>query len=154
MNITKTKELIEKYFFFIVDPTLQNNLLAFGFECDDGWYELIKELCEKLDTLINEKYPDLKEIPEWNKELDLPYPYFYVTQVKEKYGGLCFYVSSAYDEIFDLINEYEKKSYTICEVCGKPGKTLVNGLGKGYWYKTLCADCAEKFQYAERVEDD
>jgi len=153
MNIENTEYLINKFWFFVPDPELRINLMAFGFECDDGWLNLIKELCEKLEKLIDDKYPDLKEIPDYNKELGLNYPYFYVTQVKEKYAGLSFYVSSAYDEIFDLIQEYGHKSLTTCEVCGEKGKILVNYFGKGYWYKTLCPKHAEELQYAERVEE-
>jgi hypothetical protein len=120
----KVKEIMDKYWFFKPDYSLQNNLMAFGFENDEGWYPLIDELCSKLEKLIDEKYPDLKEGE---------YP-FQVEQVKEKYGGLRFYVSGAYEEIFDLIDEYEKKSYEICETCGEAGELKeVHG-----WYKTVC----------------
>ncbi len=65
-----------------------------------------------------------------------------VTQVKEKYGGLRFYVSSAPEWYFDLIDYYEEKSETICEQCGENGKTRNN---KG-WLTTLCDDCNEKYE--------
>jgi hypothetical protein len=151
MNKENTEYLIKNFWFFQPDPTLRNNLMAFGFECDDGWFNLIKELCEKLEKLIDEKYPDLKEVPDYNKHIG--FTAFYVCQVKEKFGMLCFYVSSAYDEIFDLIQEYEKLSYETCEICGEKGETLVNYFGKGHWYKTLCPKHAEELQYAERVKD-
>lgn len=130
MNKKFTNELINKYWFFKPDPTLRNNLMAFGFECGDGWYELISELCYKIDKLITDKYPDLKKVEPYN----YGYPTFYVTQVKEKFGGLRFYVTVAYDEIFDLIDEYEEKSLTICEYCGKMGELR----NKNNWLATLC----------------
>ncbi|MEK6880416.1 MAG: LAGLIDADG family homing endonuclease [Nanoarchaeota archaeon] len=49
-------------------------------------------------------------------------------------NSLCFYMTCATDEMYDLIQEYEKKSETICEDCGKEGK-LRNDLG---WILTLC----------------
>jgi len=56
-----------------------------------------------------------------------------VTQVKEKFGGLRFYVGSASSEIFDFIDKIEAKSLTICEQCGEPGEAR-----RGGWIKTLC----------------
>jgi len=60
-----------------------------------------------------------------------------VTQVKEKFGSLRFYVSSAPEWYFDLIDYYEEKSETICEKCGESGKLREN-MG---WILTLCDDC-------------
>ena len=61
-----------------------------------------------------------------------------IVQVKEKYGGLRVY-SIPYDEDFDkFLIEIEKRSFTICEDCGKTGQ-----LRKGGWYRTLCDEHAE-----------
>lgn len=94
--------------------------MVFGFECGDGWFELIKKLCEKLKAL------DLKD--------------FKVLQVKEKFGGLRFYVNgielNKADEAYRLIDEAEAKSLTVCEECSKPGKP--NEMG---WINTLCDSC-------------
>jgi len=62
-----------------------------------------------------------------------------VSQVKEKFGGLRFYVGPASTEVFDIIDECELLSYTICELCGKPGRPREGG-----WIRTLCDECAEK----------
>jgi len=59
-----------------------------------------------------------------------------ISQVKEKFGGLRFYINHGTNEIFDLIHEYENKSYTVCEVCGKAGKCR-NDIG---WIRTLCEE--------------
>lgn len=61
-------------------------------------------------------------------------------QVKEKFGGLRFYVASDNDEIFDAIAEAEAKSVVTCEVTGKPGK-LRTDLG---WIRTLCDEEYDK----------
>lgn len=83
------------------------------FEVDNGWLKLIKELIEDLIKLG------------WDKQ---------VTQVKEKFGGLRFYINEGSDEIFNRITEAENKSYEICEVTGESG-TLRTDIG---WYRTLC----------------
>jgi hypothetical protein len=80
----------------------------------------------------------------WSKILDRLYDAkprsVYVTQVKEKWGGLRFYVGSANEEFFDLIDAAEEESYMICEECGEPGK-LREDLG---WILTLCDEHYEQ----------
>lgn len=62
----------------------------------------------------------------------------YATQVKEKFGSLRFYMSSAPDEAYDLIDEAEKKSHTICEMCGAPGERKRSANTR--WISTRCAE--------------
>lgn len=63
-----------------------------------------------------------------------------IAQIKEKFGGLRFYISSGPKELYDIINKAEEDSYSICEFCGKPGKAVsIRG-----WWKTLCKDCEKK----------
>jgi hypothetical protein len=57
-----------------------------------------------------------------------------VLQVKEKYGGLRFYVDAATESVFEVLDKCEEMSYTICEFCGKEG-SLRTDLS---WYLTLC----------------
>ena len=49
-------------------------------------------------------------------------------------NSLRVYMNYDPEEIDDLIDEYEKKSYHICEVCGEDGKERENR----HWYKVLC----------------
>ena len=56
------------------------------------------------------------------------------SQVKEKYGGLRFYVWSASIEVYDIIERFETESQYICEVCGDRGKVRV----VGGWYSCEC----------------
>lgn len=106
------------------DPTLQNNLMAFGRECDDGWNRLIDELIEHLNKLPEE---------------------IYVTQIKEKFAQLRFYIASGSEKVYDIIERYEIYSEHICERCGEfyGSKTRV----KNGWYKTLCQKCASELNY-------
>jgi hypothetical protein len=89
------------------------------FEVSPGWNLLIKNLIQ-----------DLIELG-WNKE---------VCQVKEKFGGLRFYINAATSEAHKRISQSEIESMNICEVTGKPGK-LRTDIG---WYRTLCDEEYEK----------
>lgn len=92
-----------------------------GLECGDGWFDLLWELCEKLEPIV--------------QDLD-----FQVQQVKEKFSGLRFYCThSGLSEIEQLIAEAEDKSYKTCENCGKEGKPQ-----RGGWIKVLCEECVAK----------
>lgn len=83
------------------------------FDVEVGWYSLIKNL---IDELINLG---------WDKQ---------VTQVKEKFGGLRFYINGGSDEIYNKITEAEKLSHETCELCGKKGELRT----KIRWFTTLC----------------
>ena len=63
-----------------------------------------------------------------------------ISQIKEKFGGLRFYVCSAPVHVFDIIDTAEDESYSVCEQCGKPGQPRTD---RG-WIKTLCSDCEGK----------
>lgn len=84
----------------------------------NGWLGLIKELIEEAIKLG------------WDRQ---------VCQIKEKFGGLRFYINEASDEVHKLIQEAQNKSYEICEVCGEPGKMRPGG-----WIVTLCDKHNEK----------
>lgn len=82
------------------------------FAVDNGWLGLIKELIEESIKLG------------WNRQ---------ICQVKEKFGGLRFYINDAPEEVWKLIREVEGRSCETCEVCGETGKLRSIG-----WWKTLC----------------
>lgn len=81
----------------------------------EGWASLVAELDAKL-TEINPDY-----------RLD---------QVKEKFGGLRYYFESdvEFERMQTIVREAEERSYTVCQVCGAPGKCA----SRPYWYSTLC----------------
>jgi hypothetical protein len=56
-----------------------------------------------------------------------------IEQIKEKFGGLRIYATGS-KELYNLIDDLEKKSYTICEECGEPGEPDNKG-----WIKTVCS---------------
>jgi|SRR5882672_3645114 len=98
------------------------------FECANGWYALIDELSSELEKLII----DFNKTPDHEPEFTC----CFAVQVKEKFGGLRFYMSCETDKMSDLIRKSEEDSYKICELCGDPGKPNNNG-----WITTLCDKC-------------
>jgi len=74
----------------------------------------------------------------WSKLIDKIYDKLpqdaYILQIKEKFGGLRFYVGNVGMDIQNFIDEVEDESYDTCEECGKKGK-LREDLG---WMLTLC----------------
>lgn len=97
----------------------------YGFECGDGWLALIEDLSCSIQHHV-----DIKQ------KVDSAYAQPEVLQVKEKFGGLRFYVSNEDEFISGLIYMAEKISYRTCESCGNPGT-----LSKTGWWKTLCDLC-------------
>ena len=61
-------------------------------------------------------------------------------QVKEKFGGLKFYMTTYSDEIRNLIDKTQALSLKTCEECGKPGEKTNTG-----WIRTLCKNCDENW---------
>jgi hypothetical protein len=101
-----------------------HTLMHFGFRHGDGWFDLLWWLCERLEPVVAAA----------EKETGSP---FEVLQVKEKFGGLRFYVNYKNDAISTLIETAAVESFYTCEVCGQPGKRRVGG-----WIQTLCDEHA------------
>ena len=101
--------LIKKY------PNFFSNIG--GFECSSGWDSIIENAVKKIQKLD----PEVKAV-----------------QVKNKFGTLRFYITSATDEVHKIIEDTEKLSETICELCGKPGELRNDDR---YWLQTICDDC-------------
>lgn len=63
----------------------------------------------------------------------------HLLQVKEKFGGLRFYIEGGQpEEVYRLIREAEDKSELTCQDCGLPGR-----LYGGSWIRALCPDHAD-----------
>jgi len=142
MNKENTKKLFERFDFFYPETPITESLMAFGLTCADGWFQLVWDLCENIEKELQKEKKEI-DIKEKTKRLLRGEHRFKVTQVKEKFGTLRFYVNGATDKIYNMISEAENKSYTTCEVCGADAKPVK----RGGWYATLCTDCAEKKDY-------
>jgi hypothetical protein len=60
-------------------------------------------------------------------------------QIKEKFGGLCFYTNALPEGGIDIIIRYMKLSKHTCEICGSRKNVKVRGKR---WIKTLCDEHA------------
>lgn len=121
------QKLIDRWpTWFDAQGDLRRTLMPFGCEHDDGWFNLLWRLCEDLEPLV----------VEYEKETDHR---FEVVQVKEKFGGLRFYVENADDPIRQRIELAELESLKTCEVCGTPGQRRNRG-----WIQTLCDGHADE----------
>lgn len=87
-------------------------------EVGKGWAGIVARLAEDLDKMG------------WNG---------HVVQIKEKFGDLRFYPSTATAEMYDRIDQAALESSRTCEYCGEPGLPT----RKGGWIKTLCDGCNE-----------
>ena len=108
---------------------MRSTAMCWGLECGDGWYDIIDIVC-----LMLSQDPTHQPV---------------ATQVKEKFGTLRFYVSSATDEQYNYISFAETMSGRICEECGSPGKLYTDG-----WYKTLCSVHAKQEGKEEEFENE
>jgi len=97
----------------------QTNPYNYIFEVGDGWYGLLYQL------ILNVRFNDEAK-GKWITKL---------TQCKEKFGGLRFYVTGTSDKNWDLIREAENKSYGVCEVTGSEVEVGIWNTG---WVRTIC----------------
>lgn len=94
----------------------------FYFQCGDGWYDLIYDLSSQIQKICDDRLCEQVT----------------AAQVKEKFGGLRYYIDGGNQKIFDLIYSAEEQSLTICEETGNRGSIHSK---KGYM-KTLCPESA------------
>lgn len=96
--------------------------MCWGFECGEGWYNIIDQLCANIQSHIN-----------WQEKQGKIVPQVVAEQVKEKFGTLRFYYRGGDDIIDGMVRMAESMSSVTCEECGVPGKC--GGTG---WISTRC----------------
>ena len=153
------------------NASMQSTAMCWGFDCCDGWYNILDTLCGLLTSDYRQaksRYDSIKDkvdqprfknsltiitqakIDEAKSELDKETSNVPVaTQIKEKFGGLRFYVDKASDNHYDYISFAETMSYCTCETCGAPGETYTDG-----WHKTLCSVHAKQEGKEEEFENE
>ena len=104
---------------------MSQTCMCWLFECGDGWYNIINDLCHNLQGI--------------NADIEF-------SQIKEKFGTLRVYYDNngEYDtsNVDELIDYAEKASEDTCEYCGSMvGVTQTDG-----WIVTLCKDCMKKYK--------
>lgn len=121
------KALVEKYPNLYRDRhgDMRSTCMVWGFP-GDGWYSILDTLSAQLEKEIikyKTKYPDNEHVP-------------CAMQVKEKFGGLRFYMNCTTDEMEWYIQEAEEKAWRTCENCGVPGVARPTG-----WIRVMCDGC-------------
>jgi hypothetical protein len=104
------------------NPTadIRQTLMSFGFQHEDGWFDMLRRLCGDLDALV------LGFERETGRK-------FEILQVNEKLGGLRFHVNHETDAIRQCLLAAEQVFLRTREVCGLPGRVR-----EGDWIKTSC----------------
>ena len=114
-----------------------------GVECGEGWkclYEPLIDLCKLYGITI--------------------------LQIKEKFGGLRFYVTGGEKDLDKLIWAAELESYHICEDCGSHGKEKWDAEQRKYvpnvstgpsetssWIRSICVECRKKWDVKRTTEE-
>ncbi len=118
------KKLIDQFPIFFQDiyGDPRKTCLARGIECENGWFELIKETCEKLSL---------------NAPVD-----FKFAQIKQKFGSLRIYTNNGNEITNRIIDDAKKESMITCEMCGSKD-AIMNKTG---YIETLCEKCRNDIQ--------
>ncbi len=115
------------------DGNPQDTLMCWGFECGDGWYQILDSLCGQIQSYID-----------WNnnsaragyKDFQ-PVEQVVAVQVKEKFGGLRFYYEGGDTHVSGMVRMAEAWAAVTCEECGALGQSRSGG-----WIRTLCDEHA------------
>lgn len=147
------------------NASMTHTAMCWGFEVGNGWFNIIDTLSTQLcnewlfakhdydrvaGRVGERRYPHLDtDEHEWNPIITEEMVAGFkakmdeeaekvptAVQVKEKFGGLRFYVHGATNEQHAAIRLAEALSYRTCEVCGKPGKPNKDG----GWISTRCKE--------------
>lgn len=138
MNIENTQKLLTTY------PLLYRKLREWGFECNDGWFELVWQLSADIEATAR-----LEGIPEH------PDTWPSIRILKEKFGSLR--VSFDFDvevseTIRALVEQAYQRSLETCELCGSPAQKD-SGYEHGRWVETLCDSCRKAQPVREFLHD-
>lgn len=96
--------------------------LDYGISCGEGWFPLLDTLSALIVERASARNLTVQAI-----------------QVKEKFGGLRFYLRGHDHYISGLIDAAESQAYRHCEKCGKPGRLYAGG-----WQRILCREHFEE----------
>lgn len=115
MNDQLTRKLYEKYPEIFAEHHLSpdKTCMCFGFECDDGWYHLIDELCDRLSRIARQYDVEIR-----------------TRQVKEKYGKLVFNCTYTFGTKWEL---YTPWYYGLASFIGKITHTSKYIRKMSYW---------------------
>lgn len=110
--------------------------MCWGFECGDGWFQLIHDLSRELTRYLEE-----------HPSIDLE-----VKQVKEKFGSLRFHVRGGDEFTAKLIDDTCQRAKHVCELTGSEGRLCANDRDErrfsGSPVMVLCEQKAKELGYS------
>lgn len=153
MDNENTEKLFKKYpeIFGQKDLPMNQTCMCWGIDTGNGWFWLIDQLCASIQQYVNARNEGIRIRNETQSETEIKESEWQVeaVQVKEKFGGLRFYINGADDMVYGMIHFAERLSYSICETCGTTENVKVGGdswistHGDG-WIFTLCDKCRQE----------
>lgn len=149
MTPEKDSQLCEKYPKIFGDRYASpgESSMCWGFQCGDGWHDLIDCLCSCIQHHVDWKLKGQEQqvaagrLPP-EDSLSEEQLQVVADQVKEKFGGLRFYYTGGDDEIRGMVRLAESLSFKTCEDCGAPGELRKTR----HWWRTLCGPCDESWE--------
>lgn len=99
-----------------------------GISCGEGWEPIVRWLSAGIERLIEQEPEDERE-------------FYRCIEVRERFGGLEFYMNDATPEMARLVRVAVSQSFSMCEFCGNPGALRQDGRRGA---KTLCDSCRGK----------
>lgn len=115
-----------------------------GVAVGDGWHDLVDTLTNSIYTYVTNRRVRREYLTN-NNPHNLPIPEYMefpaVRQIKEKFGGLRYYIDGGDEYIAGMIDFAEYMSVKICEECGAPGRQRSGG-----WIRTLCDTHEAEYQ--------
>ncbi len=125
MNKENTEKLYSAFpqlYSGLYEDESYENFMSRGFECGDGWFDIIYELSSMLHQRFSNQ--GIKTI-----------------LVKQKWGSLIYRINLHNEEIENMISEAMERAKSTCEYCGKDNAELYVCVR---WRVVLCKDCAMK----------
>lgn len=120
------------------DP--QETCMAWGLECEDGWYQLLDTGFQRIQYLCDLFSKHNNSVVQ-----------LVAAQIKQKFGDLRFYYDIIGGDdiqrkiLTNIVNEIERESANVCEISGARGQKYI----KGHWIKTLSKEESNKLGYQE-----
>ena len=133
-------------------------------DCGDGWEPIIRMTCDRIMSPINQTNDTIESIENVFRsgrklETDFERKFFssakiielskrvhkmeteipIMKQIREKFGGLRFYMDGGTGAHWDIVDAAEAMSYYVCEQCGTMKNVKLYTKG---WHRTLCIDHA------------
>lgn len=129
MNIELQQTLLSRYPKFLRKSGDSRPFDERGFECKDGWFKLIDELCRDCEAEIETLMKQGCSRSQWPR----------VSQIKEKFGSLRFRAAGEISgELRDKFLAAQEISLHNCESCGMP-----KSHGEQKVFNVVCESCQQ-----------